>query len=92
MRRIGGSRRYNQDGIKMERVARDAYKYTEADHAVLVHVEVQDGDPDYIVYAHSITHWLSPYEHDEITDEDRLRIIQRVGRFIEYYGETYLVR
>jgi hypothetical protein len=76
----------------MERMGRDFYKYIEGDHSVLVQVELQGGNPDYIIYSASISQWLPPYENDKVTDADRSRILQKVGRFIEYYGETYAVR
>jgi len=76
----------------MERVDRDSYRYSEGDHTLIVQIEVQSGNPDYIVYAASILSWLPPHENELITQTDSERILQKIGRFIEYYGETFEVK
>lgn len=91
-RRLGGNRRYRNGNIRIERLGRDEYKYIGVDRSIKVYVELQAGNPDVIIYTESIRQWLPPHEQENVTEEDKLKVVQGMCQFFTYYGETYAVK
>ncbi|MBW3623398.1 MAG: hypothetical protein KY468_08310 [Armatimonadetes bacterium] len=75
----------------IKRTSRDEYKYIEGDHEMLIYVEVQAGYPGCAVYSNSIREWLPPYDNEEVTDEDKERILKKVCSHLEKSGLSYEV-
>lgn len=67
----------------LQRVDRDAYKYVENDHAMIVVVEMQSGNPDYVLYVASVDKWLPPFEQDAVAQFDKDRIIDKVRAYLD---------
>ena len=77
-------------GIK--RIARDGYEYYEADHRMLIQVEMQSGNPDYCLYTSSLDRWQPPYEHEALTASDKERILGKVRQFLDSRCIAYEVK
>jgi immunity protein 74 of polymorphic toxin system len=76
----------------MERLGRDEYKYIEGDHALTVQVEMLSGTPSRVIYERTIKTWLPPYDHEKIDDERRKAILQKICRYFEINGISYVVQ
>jgi hypothetical protein len=79
------------DVSTLSRVDRDAYKYQEGNHALIVQVEIQSGKPEVIVYADTITEWLPPHEKERITTEEKERVLTQVCRGLERKKISYRI-
>ena len=76
----------------IKRIARDGYEYYEADHMMLVQVEMQSGNPDYFLYVNSLDRWQPPYEHETLTASDKERILGKVRQFLDSRRISYEVK
>lgn len=71
------------DVSSLSAVDRDAYKYQEGDHALIVQIELQSGKPEVIVYADTIKEWLPPHDNEIITAVDKQRILKQVCKGLQ---------
>ena len=76
----------------IRRIARDVYEYHEADHMMLIQVEMQSGNPDYFLYSSSIDRWQPPFENEFITASDKERILGKVREFLDRRRISYEVK
>jgi hypothetical protein len=76
----------------MERLGRDEYKYIEGDHALTVQVEMLSGTPSRVIYERTIKKWLPPHEHEIIGEEKRKEILEKIRRYFEINGISYIVQ
>ena len=80
------------DVSSMERLGRDEYKYIEGDHALTVQVEMLSGTPSRVIYERTIKKWLAPHEHEIIGEEKRKEILEKIRRYFEINGISYIVQ
>jgi|SRR5215472_8863076 len=80
------------DVSSMERLGRDEYKYIEGDHALTVQVEMLSGTPSRVIYERTIKKWLPPHEHEIIGEEKRKEILEKIRRYFEINGISYIVQ
>jgi len=80
------------DVSSMERLGRDEYKYIEGDHALTVQVEMLSGTPSRVIYERTIKKWLPPHEHEIIGEEKRKAILEKIRRYFEINGISYIVQ
>lgn len=73
------------------RVDRDAYKYQEGDHALIVQIELRCGKPEVTVYKDTIKAWLPPHDKEIITAENKARILEQVCKGLKNKRITYRI-
>jgi len=75
----------------MERCGRDEYKYIEGDRALILQVEMLSGTPQRVIYSRTIKKWLPPHDKENITDQKRKEILEKVCKYFELNKISYTV-
>lgn len=75
----------------LQRIARDAYKYIEDDHEVIIQVEMQSGQPDVIIYSSTLGSWLPPNEHKVIGVEEKQQILNKLCVYLNRRKISYKI-
>jgi hypothetical protein len=75
----------------IERLGRDEYKYVEGDHALVLQVEMLSGTPRRVIYSRTIRKWLPPHDMEDIADQKKEEILQKVCKYFEINNISYTV-
>ncbi len=67
-------------GFAVEVLGRTGMRYTEGGRSLFVDSEVLAKPGAMALYSSSIKAWDAPHENEAITDDDRSRIIDNIGR------------
>jgi len=86
---IGGQQTRIDDSSQLIRLGRDEYRYVEGDRSVNVYVEMLTGVPSKLIHSDSIDQWLPPHQDEQINDEERHRISNKIANFLT--GKGYSV-
>ena len=80
------------DGLSsVERLGRDEYKYIEGDRALILQIEMLSGTPQRVIYSRTIKNWLPPHDKEEITDQTRKDILEKLCKYFELNRISYTV-
>ena len=72
-------------------IDKDTFKFVEGERSVLINVERLAGDPSMVIYAGLLKQWSSPHEQQDITAEDKDRILNKICYFFDQRGWSYEV-
>jgi Zn-dependent M32 family carboxypeptidase len=70
---------------------RDEYKYIEGDRSLIVQAEMLSGTPQRVIYSRTIKKWLPPYDKENITDQKKKEILEKVCKYFELNKISYTV-
>lgn len=56
---------------------------------MVVQVEMMTVHPGRVIYTSTIKKWLPPHDNEEVTDEDRARILKKICMYFDNIGYTY---
>lgn len=76
----------------IERLGRDEYKYIEGDHALTLQIDMLSGTPKRVIYSRTIKKWLPPNDKEAISDDKRKEIVERICKYFEMNGVSYIVQ
>jgi hypothetical protein len=75
----------------VERLGRDEYKYIEGDRALILQIDMLSGTPQRVIYSRTIKNWLPPHDKEEITDQIRKDILEKLCKYFELNRISYTV-
>ena len=86
--RLGPNSVQSSDGFCVERTGRMDMKYTEGSRSLTVEVESGDG---LAIYRSSIVGWNPPNENDDLTGDDKQRIIHNICVALDFLKTPYVL-
>jgi Immunity protein 74 len=76
----------SSSGFSVEVLGRTGMRYSEGDRTLFVDSEVLAKPGAMALYRSSIKAWDAPHETDAITDDERSRIVENIGRAFAFKG------
>jgi hypothetical protein len=77
----------SDEGFSVEVLGRTGIEYREGDKSMFVDSEVLATGHGIAVFRNSIKAWRSPHEKEQITAEERQRILGNIRRAIEFRNQ-----
>lgn len=77
------------ENSSIRRIDRDSYEYREEDHAMILKVELQSGNPNVVFYTSTVERWQPPYDNQPISEQHKQEIIRKVCKFLIEGGVTH---
>jgi hypothetical protein len=78
-----------EPGVWLVPIGRSGFTYHFESYAAEVEAEMLVGPINYVIYSSTIEKWLPPHENEQLTEEDRQRIIRCLCKYLDHYRNTY---
>jgi hypothetical protein len=65
-------------------------RYTEGGRSVTIPGEILVGDPSYVLYLSALKKWDPPFQADQLSETERLRIAENVTAALVFMGIKFV--